>query len=168
MKNHKGALTFFFVAQLWLLSTVTTLLYTTVKTDRSGELMCTEFKLGNKISVQASAGSSLDCSQQKSVSVAKIFFAFCNMIVILIGTYFAFRLNELMEDHGVGDRLDAQAHATHGISATGVDHGEAVPFLNKDARTLHTEDGIDEDEKSLFNIIESLDLRQSCLIDLFV
>ena len=87
-------------------------LFTSVKSHAAGTLMCKDFNLAQKASVQAvavGAAHIVDCDAATGTFAAIVVLCLLSLATILLGAYFGFRLSETIEKPNKGE-VGAAAH----------------------------------------------------------
>merc|ERR1711988_1315957 len=94
----RGPLLFFFITQVWGLSSVTNYLYSGVKEDMAVSLYCDQLNIVDKLNSANKDMTERECSQQYGIVLTKIILSIAAVLVSWFSAYFALRLSEKIQD----------------------------------------------------------------------
>lgn len=95
---HRGALLFFFITQVWGLSSVTNYLYQGVKEDQAQSLYCYQLNIVDKLNSANAELTKIECERMGGIVVVKMILAIAAVFVSWFSAYFALRLNERIQE----------------------------------------------------------------------
>lgn len=95
---HRGALLFFFITQVWGLSSVTNYLYSGVKEEQANRLYCKQLNIVDKLNSGNQDLTEAQCSRLEAIATLKMICAIAAVFVSWFSSYFALRLNERIQE----------------------------------------------------------------------
>lgn len=98
VQYHRGALLFFFITQVWGLSSVTNYLYSGVKEDKANQLYCKQLNVVDKLNSANQELTDQTCGRLEAVASLKMICALAAVFVSWFSSYFALRLNERIQE----------------------------------------------------------------------
>jgi len=95
---ERGSLLFFFITQIWGLSSVTNYLYSGVKEDMARSLYCDQLNIVDKLNSANTDMTERECQTSGTVVTMKIILSIAAVLVSWFSSYFALRLSEKIQD----------------------------------------------------------------------
>jgi len=115
---ERGPLLFFFITQVWGLSSVTNYLYSGIKEDMARQLYCTQLNIVDKLNSANTDMTTRECNQAEAIVTLKIILSIAAVFVSWFSAYFALRLSEKIQDAEADLSRSAQSSALKVLPVT--------------------------------------------------